>query len=139
MSHSETSPCFVILRHESPPSYKPPHWDLLLSWDTSAELTTWELSGPPLASAEFDARPLPDHRRMYLEYEGPLAPRDGQDRGSVWRVASGWIRGMGREADASTFELETADWSSVLLLRRESAWRWRGRWTETRGELRPRS
>lgn len=86
-------PRFAILDHDWPE----PHADLLL--ENEATLLTWRL--PPIAveAAELRTVPftgavlttrLPDHRRLYLEYEGPVSG----NRGRVLRVDEGvfeWI------------------------------------------------
>ena len=71
-------PQFVVLTHDHPF----PHWDLLL--DTGTALRTWRLLDPPdtlaltPAPAPIRAEPLPDHRREYLTYEGPVTGGRGQ-------------------------------------------------------------
>lgn len=59
------------------------HWDFLLERD--GVLKTWALDGVPAPGVERIARPLPDHRLIYLDYEGPISG----DRGSVRRVDGG--------------------------------------------------
>lgn len=97
-------PRFVLLYHECPPGYdRPPHWDLML--DAGSSLRTWALlqlprgweavqshtismfpaCAPVSAESSVDAEPLCDHRRDYLEYEGPISG----DRGRVTRVDAG--------------------------------------------------
>src|SRR4051794_40486433 len=77
-------PRFVVLEHDHPVL----HWDLMLEAD--GVLHTWRLAQPPLpSSAAIEATPLPDHRLMYLDYEGPIRG----NRGAVKR----W--------DAGTFEV----------------------------------
>lgn len=80
-------PRFVVLLHESP---RGEHWDLML--ETGERLTTWDV--PPacgtdaldrLESFRCRALRLPDHRAMYLEYEGPIS----EGRGSVRRLDAG--------------------------------------------------
>ena len=72
-------PQFVVLTHDHPF----PHWDLLL--DTGAALRTWRLLDSPDAAGPVRAEPLPDHRREYLTYEGPVSG----DRGRVDRWDAG--------------------------------------------------
>lgn len=80
---------FVILLHETPPGYpRGTHWDLM--FEQGAALRTWALFAEPRVGATIDADPLPDHRREYLDYEGPVSG----DRGHVTR----W--------DGGTFEIE---------------------------------
>lgn len=75
-------PRFVILSHDHPF----PHWDLML--ETGDRLRTWRLLEEPAPETSVPAEPLGDHRRLYLDYEGPVSG----NRGHVAR----W--------DAGTFE-----------------------------------
>lgn len=73
-------PRFVVLEHDHPTL----HWDLML--EAGDKLRTWRLAQPP----EKEAGPIPatalgDHRKMYLDYEGPVSG----GRGSVVRWDSG--------------------------------------------------
>ncbi len=74
-------PRFAILRHEGPQGL---HWDLLL--ESGAVLRTWALPEAPAPGVEAVARALPDHRLLYLDYEGPIAGQRGHvtacDRGT---------------------------------------------------------
>ncbi len=70
---------FVILRHDHP--YL--HWDLLLEKDTSCR--SWRLLREPCSGEPIAAEPLPPHRLLYLDYEGPVTG----NRGNVRRVVSG--------------------------------------------------
>ncbi|MDG3006007.1 DNA polymerase ligase N-terminal domain-containing protein [Paludisphaera mucosa] len=72
-------PRFVLLEHRRDGI----HWDLMLERD--GVLKTWALDAPPSPGAEATARPLPDHRAAYLDYEGPISG----GRGSVRRVDGG--------------------------------------------------
>lgn len=72
---------FVVLRHEKQDDV---HWDLML--ETDDILATWAISPPPRLDAfRCAAVRLPDHRRHYLDYEGPIS----DDRGSVRRIDAG--------------------------------------------------
>lgn len=81
----------VVLRHETPD--RGHHFDWLLAPDDRPEtlLLTFRVPRNPAASAEddsLDAARLPDHRRLYLDYEGPISG----NRGHVTRVARGrWL------------------------------------------------
>ena len=59
------------------------HWDLLLQ--DGPTLKTWALDRPIAPGEGQPARPLPDHRPLYLDYEGPISG----GRGTVRRVDSG--------------------------------------------------
>lgn len=72
-------PRFVLLEHDHPQR----HWDLM--FDTGAALRTWRLDRPLDAGQTIRTTALPDHRRLYLDYEGPVSG----DRGSVRRVLAG--------------------------------------------------
>ncbi len=83
-------PRFAILQHEGPEGL---HWDLLL--ETGSVLRAWALPQPPAPGVELAARGLPDHRPLYLDYEGPISG----GRGTV----TAWDRGNYRclrESDA---------------------------------------
>jgi hypothetical protein len=70
---------FVILKHDHP--YL--HWDFLLEQD--GVLESWRLLREPMMTEWLAAEPIPDHRLVYLDYEGPVS----KGRGSVTRVISG--------------------------------------------------
>ncbi|MDR0336912.1 MAG: hypothetical protein LBI18_07465 [Planctomycetaceae bacterium] len=73
---------FVVLLHEHPNGN---HWDFML--ETGMLLTTWAIPPQrvPLQSFQCQAKKLPDHRLLYLDYEGEIS----QQRGSVQRIDSG--------------------------------------------------
>ena len=75
-------PRFVVLEHDHPFL----HWDLML--EAGESLRTWRLAAPPGPGVVTEATPLGEHRRLYLDYEGP--------------VSGG--RGTVRRWDAGTFE-----------------------------------
>jgi hypothetical protein len=72
-------PRFVILEHDHPVL----HWDLML--ETGEILRTWRLAVLPKPKLEIPATYLSEHRRMYLDYEGPVSG----NRGRVARWDSG--------------------------------------------------
>ncbi len=72
-------PRFVILQHDHPTL----HWDFML--EAGDCLRTWRLAGPPRAGAAVVAELLGDHRRAYLDYEGPVSG----GRGTVIRWDAG--------------------------------------------------
>lgn len=86
-------PRFALLYHELPAtSARNSHWDLLLEPEVEAALPptagllrTWALETPLDGPQPVCAARLADHRRLYLEYEGPISG----DRGEVRRVAEG--------------------------------------------------
>lgn len=63
---------FVILTHDFPQQ----HWDFML--ESAGVLRTWRLEEEPTHDVSINATPLPDHRLIYLEYEGPVSGNRGQ-------------------------------------------------------------
>ena len=72
-------PRFVILEHDHPFL----HWDLML--EAGDVLETWRLAQAPELGTGIEATALGAHRRMYLDYEGPVSGA----RGSVKRWDAG--------------------------------------------------
>jgi hypothetical protein len=72
-------PRFVLLEHDHPVL----HWDLML--EAGDILQTWRLAAAPAESQVVEAAALGDHRRLYLDYEGPVSG----NRGSVRRWDAG--------------------------------------------------
>ena len=72
-------PRYVILTHDWPFL----HWDLLL--EDGDKLLAWRLLQEPTANIPVSAEVLPDHRLLYLDYEGPVSG----DRGTVYQWDSG--------------------------------------------------
>jgi hypothetical protein len=72
---------YVILHHEG---IGLPHFDLMFELEPGAALSTWRCEQWPVRDRIRITRLL-DHRRDYLEYEGPISG----GRGHVRRVASG--------------------------------------------------
>jgi hypothetical protein len=72
-------PRFVILEHDFPAR----HWDFML--ESGDVLKTWRLAEPPRPGAAVAAEPSFDHRRAYLDYEGPVSG----GRGTVARWDAG--------------------------------------------------
>ena len=70
---------FAILEHDHPHL----HWDFFL--EAPAALRSWRLEQMPDDAGVVNAEALPDHRKAYLDYEGPISG----DRGSVSRVDRG--------------------------------------------------
>jgi DNA polymerase Ligase (LigD) len=72
-------PRFALLEHHRDGV----HWDLLL--EVGEVLRTWAIDEAIVAGRTLPARALADHRRVYLEYEGPIPG----GRGWVRRVDGG--------------------------------------------------
>ena len=98
-------PRFVILEHDHPVL----HWDLML--ETGDMLKTWRLPAPPPVDGAL-AEPIGDHRRMYLDYEGPVSG----NRGMVKRWDAGEYE-MRIQTEASwTVRLNGGRWHGDLTL-----------------------
>ena len=69
-------PRFVILEHQ----YQGVHWDFML--ESGADLRTWRLEHPPMPGRMIAATSLPNHRRIYLDYEGEIS--GGRGRVTRW-------------------------------------------------------
>ena len=67
---------FAILTHDHP--YL--HWDLLLEQAGQDSLLTWRLEKSPALGEVILAEELPGHRRIYLDYEGPVSGNRGKVR-----------------------------------------------------------
>jgi hypothetical protein len=123
-------PRFAILDHDWPE----PHADLLL--ENEATLLTWRL--PPIAVEAVEGRAvpytepvvatrLPDHRRLYLEYEGPVSG----DRGRVRRIDEGVFEWIERDAARWVIDLAGRRFAGRIELTVEDASTGRARlsWT----------
>lgn len=72
---------YVVLHHTG---ISEPHFDLLIDWREDALLLAARCTSWPIDDATVVTR-IPDHRRIYLEYEGPISG----NRGQVRRVTEG--------------------------------------------------
>ncbi len=112
---------FVILEHNRPIL----HWDLML--EAGDVLQTWRLAAPPTNGAIIDATALGDHRRAYLDYEGPISG----GRGSVKR----WDAGdFSEEADSMPtvrrFLFHGTHVSGRVCLEQAGGAMWRWQWRQ---------
>lgn len=89
-------PQFALLEHDHPEL----HWDLMLKNGTA--LLTWRLDRIPDGAGEIAAQALPDHRTVYLDYEGPVSG----DRGTVIRIDRGDFEFLTFTPDTLTVHLE---------------------------------
>ncbi len=72
---------YVVLHHTGIPH---PHYDLLFELNADSPLASVRCSDwPPTPTTKFER--IPDHRRIYLEYEGEISA----NRGTVKRIATG--------------------------------------------------
>jgi hypothetical protein len=72
---------YVVLRHEG---IAEAHYDLMFEKPDGSGLMTWRSPHWPIEGA-IDVIRLRDHRRAYLDYEGPVTA----DRGFVYQAAAG--------------------------------------------------
>lgn len=89
-------PRFVLLEHR----WDGVHWDFML--EDGDVLRTWAVDAPIVPGADLPARALPDHRPIYLEYEGEVSG----NRGTVIRVARGVYQARTWEEDLVRVRLE---------------------------------
>jgi hypothetical protein len=75
---------YVVLHHTGVDA---PHFDLMFETDPGSRLATWRSPQWPITGRTMTTR-IADHRREYLEYEGPLS----DNRGHVHRVEAGRFR-----------------------------------------------
>ncbi len=121
------SSTFVIHLHTG---RGPDHYDLMLA--RGETLATWRLAQSPDAlaeGAETPARKLPDHRVVYLTYEGPISRGRGEikrvDRGTyemLDRAPARWEVRLDGRTVTGRFELTAAqpdaeDWTLRRLAR----------------------
>jgi hypothetical protein len=109
-------PQFVILSH----NYPHLHWDLLIEEPGREMLRTWRLKRPPGSDAAVPAEALPDHRRMYLDYEGPISG----GRGEVQRWDFGEYEALSETEDQIEIRLSgrRIAGDAVLTLQEGSQW-----------------
>jgi hypothetical protein len=100
---------FVILEH----CYRGVHWDFML--ECGQVLRTWALAEQPRSGQTIQARPLPDHRLAYLEYEGPIS----RDRGEVKRWDRGTYTLLEQHDDRLALRLEGHTCRGTVTLTRE--------------------
>lgn len=100
---------FVILQHEAEDGE---HWDLMLEGEDV--LRTWRLAREPIdrTSLPIPAKRIFDHRKSFLEIEGPLRG----DRGRVRRVDSGTVDYRQITDSDWVFELHGGRLSGLLRL-----------------------
>ena len=110
---------FVLLHHVLSDGE---HWDL--GFEVGDVLATWQILENPVeaveagtaAPAQLPARRIGDHRRAYLEYEGPIS----RGRGHVVRVDRGPWRLIDESPSAWTIRLAGSRLVGVFFLRRVS-------------------
>jgi len=79
---------FTVLEHH----WNGVHWDFLL--ENGAGLLTWALTQEPEPKCVIQGKQLPDHRLVYLDYEGEISG----NRGHVLKWDWGEFEWSGRES-----------------------------------------
>jgi hypothetical protein len=100
---------YVVLYHMD---VEEPHFDLMFETAPGSLLSTWRSAVWPIESATELTR-LRDHRRLYLEYEGPVSAQ----RGAVLRVNDGQCEIEVGENSVWTIKLLTGAAPTTLVLR----------------------
>jgi hypothetical protein len=73
---------YVVLYHDG---IADPHFDLMIESQPGGPLYTWRCPQNPVTQYVTVAARIANHRREYLDYEGPISG----NRGRVTRVAAG--------------------------------------------------
>ena len=107
-------PRYVILEHDLPSL----HWDLML--ESGDVLRTWRLSEPPQPARKVAATSAFDHRRMYLDYEGPVRG----NRGRVVRWDHGTFAWQEILSNRLAVDMNGARLCGILLVEQTSGDHW---------------
>ena len=102
---------FTILEHDHPFL----HWDLLMENGDRSALNSWRLLQKPVRGPWITSESLPDHRMIYLDYEGPVS----NNRGCVRRFCGGSFCPDTNSADSTmtTFLLHDCAMATKLVCR----------------------
>jgi hypothetical protein len=107
-------PRYVILEHDHPTL----HWDLML--ESGEVLRTWRLAARPRPATLVTATALLDHRRLYLDYEGPVSG----NRGHVVRWDHGTFTWQKTESDYLIVKLNGVRLRGTAILKQVHAEEW---------------
>lgn len=99
---------FAILEHDHPTL----HWDVLI--EDGDALRTWAVDAAIMPGRELPARALAPHRRVYLDYEGPISG----GRGSVRRWDAGECDVIVWESDRAVIDLRGGQVAGRAEIRR---------------------
>ena len=83
---------YVVLHHRG---FGPPHFDLMFERSDRDTLLTFRIPCWPIAATAVVV-PLGDHRRAYLDYQGPVSG----NRGEVRRAAAGTYARLDARSDS---------------------------------------
>src|SRR5947209_5640197 len=112
------TPRFVILEHDHPFL----HWDLML--EKGDVLRTWRLPALPAPGRKIAATYLAEHRRLYLDYEGPVSP----GRGRVVRWDGGTYSVLVDQSDRITITLDGSRVKGQVDLVQQDGRQWIFQW-----------
>jgi hypothetical protein len=107
-------PRYVLLEHDHPVL----HWDLML--EAGDGLRTWRLAAPPQPGPVIPAVLLGNHRKMYLDYEGPVSG----NRGHVVRWDAGAFTWQAEESGRVVVELEGQRLHGTAFLEQVQGEKW---------------
>jgi hypothetical protein len=107
-------PRFVLLQHDHPAL----HWDLML--EAGEVLQTWRLPSVPVAGAQLMDTRIGDHRRVYLEYEGPVSG----NRGRVIRWDAGEFEWLQQSESVLLVRLRGTRFEGLLRLEHQGDTSW---------------
>ncbi len=96
MSHQR----FAVLEHDHPFL----HWDFLLEWGSTA--LAWRIPAEIFSGRPVSSQRLPDHRLLYLDYEGPVSG----GRGTVKQIAAGHFEVDSGDILCPPFSLRLFGW-----------------------------
>ncbi len=105
---------FVILEH----TFEGVHYDLM--FEIGAVLRTWKVWQPLASGQRRAAEFLADHRRLYLDYEGPVSG----DRGQVTQWDAGTYTGNAGGEPPIRLHIEGKRLRGTLTLHRDEQSRW---------------
>ena len=103
----------AVLHHEG---VENPHYDVLFETAPGSVLATWRAEHWPIQAGDYVVR-IADHRRDYLDYEGPISG----DRGRVRRVYAGTCSAVALQD--GHLEVQFPD-GRELLFTRDSPQQW---------------
>lgn len=106
---------FTILTHDHPVL----HWDFLV--EQEEVLWAWRLMSEPNRQSVIAVEPLPDHRKKYLDYEGPVS----KNRGTVQQWDTGVCQLLAKSENEFVFYLEGNKLSGELKIvyeKNEQVW-----------------